>query len=210
MTGRPPRDPGAPLQTGPHPLATNIAVSPHHLASSAATEIMRHGGNAVDGAVAANAVLSVVLPDTCGPGGDLFALVHRPGDEMPRALNASGRAGSGAHASVLRKKGFHDMPTRSLWTITVPGCVDGWEALLIEAGSMSMADVLTPAIGLATLGFPTSPELATSLRRLWSVLEGQGSARALYPGGKPPPAGAILRRPRLAVTTGDVVPGGMV
>ena len=200
MTDRPPRDPGAPLETGPHPLVTNVAVSPHHLASTAAIEIMRYGGNAVDGAVAANAVLSVILPDTCGPGGDLFALIHRPGDEMPQALNASGRAGSGARASLLRAQGFHEIPTRSPWTVTVPGCVDGWEALLAEAGSMSMADVLAPAIDLAEHGFPSSPELATSLDRIQSLLEGQGSAPPLYPGGRPPTAGVILRRPRLAAT----------
>ena len=200
MTVDPPRDPAALLNTGTRDRSTHFAVSPHHLASNAATDIMGKGGNAVDGAIAANAVLSVVLPDTCGPGGDLFALIHIPGVRVPIALNASGRAGSGADAAALRAQGFDQLPPQSPWTITVPGCVDGWEALLSTHGSMSLAEVLAPAIGFAAGGFPTSFELAASLDRLQEALRGQGSAPPLYPDGKPPQPGATLRRPRLAST----------
>ncbi len=71
------------LSTSPTDGLRGIAVSPHHLASQTGVDILSSGGNAVDAAIAMNAVLGVVLPDTCGPGGDLFALVHQPGDDAP-------------------------------------------------------------------------------------------------------------------------------
>ena len=169
---------------------------------------MRRGGNAVDGAVAANAVLGVVLPDTCGPGGDLFALIHRPGDDMPRALNASGRAGSGVDASFLRSAQYDEIPMSSPWVITIPGCVDGWETLLAEEGSISLAEALGPAIDLATNGFPVSAELSMSLKRMQSDIQDQASAPPLYPNGRPPLPGDTLRRPRLADTLEAVAAGG--
>ena len=70
-----------------------VAVTPHHLATSTAIDVIAAGGNAVDGAIAANAMLGMVLPTTCGIGGDLFAIVHRPGMDRPEVLNASGRGG---------------------------------------------------------------------------------------------------------------------
>ena len=169
---------------------------------------MHNGGNAVDGAIAANAVLGVVLPDTCGPGGDLFALIHRPGDETPKALNASGMAGSGANAAVLRDRGFDEVPWRSPWTITVPGCVDGWEELLAREGTKSMVAVLTPAIELATEGFAVSAELSMALERERTLIREQGSSPPLYPSGVTPAAGDILRRPDLAQTLIDVARSG--
>ena len=82
-----------------------MAVTPHYLATAAALEILAAGGNAADAAVAANAVQGMVDPTTCGPGGDLFALVHRPGEAAPDALNASGRGGSGlGRRSAARRR----------------------------------------------------------------------------------------------------------
>ena len=200
MTAQPPRDQAAILDTGPLPYGTHVASSPHHLASDAATSVMKNGGNAADGAIAANAVLSVVSPDTCGPGGDLFALIYRPGDDVPRALNASGRAGSGAMASSLREAGLKEIPARSPWTITVPGCVDGWEALINAEGSLAIAEALAPAIDLAGNGFAASVELAESLRRLRPLLKDQESASTFYPEELPPKAGTMLKRPMMAAT----------
>ena len=110
------RPPQAVLSTGPTDSGVGIAVSPHHLASAAGIEILEAGGTAADAAIAVDAVLSVVAPDTCGPGGDLFALIHRPGDESPTTLNASGRAGSGVSADDLRDKGLGEIPYRSPWS----------------------------------------------------------------------------------------------
>jgi len=136
------------------------AVSPHYLASETAMDIMRTGGSAIDAAIAANAVLGVVLPSTCGPGGDLFALIHGPGFD----LNASGRAGSGASAERLRQEGHNWVPLHGLDSITVPGAVDGWIALHDRYGTIDMETILAPAIELAINGFPVSYEFSQSPR----------------------------------------------
>jgi gamma-glutamyltranspeptidase/glutathione hydrolase len=204
----PARSPEAQLHTSRRGPGGDFAISPHHLASRAALDVMAGGGNAVDGAVAANAVLGVVAPDTCGMGGDLFALIHRPGEERPLALNASGCAGSGTTAGDLRATGLDEIPFRSPWTITVPGCVDGWTALLERSGTLSMERVLEPAIRFAEEGFAVSPELASSLARMREVLQNQGSAPPLYPGGAAPRAGDVIRRPRLAQTMREVAAAG--
>lgn len=169
---------------------------------------MQGGGNAVDAAIAANAVLGVVAPDTCGPGGDLFAIVYEPGHPTPTALNASGRAGSGATAVAVRAAGHEVIPLRGPWTVTVPGCVDGWEALADRHGDLPLAQVLQPAIDLATHGFPVSEELAASLHRIKGMIGGRPSAAALYPEGRPPRPGTVLRRTDLAATLRAIADGG--
>ena len=143
----------------------DVAVTPHELATQAALEIMAAGGTAVDGAIAANATLAVVLPTTCGPGGDLFALVHTPGMGAPLALNASGRAGAGADAAELRAAGHQAMPLYGPHGITAPGCVDGWEALLNRFGALPLSEVLAPAIRAAA-AFPASAELSVDSPRV--------------------------------------------
>jgi gamma-glutamyltranspeptidase/glutathione hydrolase len=202
------RDTAAVLASGPLGQRAQVAVSPHHLASAAGAAIMAAGGNAVDGAIAVNAVLGVVLPDTCGPGGDLFALVYEPGKETPSALNASGRAGSGQHASVLRRAGYDRVPPRSRWSVTVPGCVDGWDLLLDRHGSLPLSELLAPAIDLAENGFPVSSELAQALADLHGAFAQQRSAGPLYPGDVPPGPGDVIRRPDLAQTLSALASGG--
>lgn len=171
-------------------------------------QVMAGGGNAVDAAVAANAVIGVVLPDTCGPGGDLFAIVHEPGTATPAALNASGRAGSGASASRLREGGLTEMPPRSPWTVTVPGCVDGWEALLSRFGTRSLGDLLDPAIALAAEGFAVAAELSASLASTESLISAEPSADSLYPDGRVPAPGEVIVRRDLAATLEAVARDG--
>jgi gamma-glutamyltranspeptidase/glutathione hydrolase len=175
-----------------------VAVSPHHLASDAALAVIRRGGSAADGAIAADAVLGVVLPTTCGIGGDLFAIVHRPGMERPDVLNGSGRGGSGLDAEELRAAGHTRMPLYDPHSVTVPGCVDGWFELAGRHGRITVAESLRPAIELATEGFAASPELAAALERIAGRIAGQPSAPALYPHGAPPAPGDRLQRPGLA------------
>ena len=191
---------GARLDTGAIGHRAAIAVSPHHLASQAGADIMSAGGSAVDGAIAVNAVLSVVLPDTCGPGGDLFALIHVPGEPIPEALNSSGRAGSGSRAADLRNAGHLEVPLRSPWSVTVPGCVDGWEALHERHGRLPLSQVLAPAVALARNGFAASLELSSSLHRIRPLIGTQPSAAPLYPGGQVPEPGDVIVRPALAQT----------
>ncbi len=197
--------------TGDRPLVATgpgaVAVTPHALATAAAIEVVADGGNAADAAVAANAVQGVVAPETCGIGGDLFALVWRPGDSWPRALNASGRAGSRVSAARLRASGHTEVPRHGAASVTVPGCVDGWEEVLTAAGTRPLARVLAPAIDAAA-GFPASPELCTALTSLRDELAGVPAAAALYPGGAPPAPGQVLARPGLARTLDAIAADG--
>src|SRR5215213_422568 len=135
-----------------------MVSSADHVATGAGVAMLRAGGSAADAAVAANAVLTVTWPQHCGPGGDLFALVHVPGEDEPAALNASGRAGSGAEPQRLRAAGETAMPRRGdVRAVTVPGCVDGWLALHERYGRLGLADVLEPARRLAADGCAACP-----------------------------------------------------
>jgi gamma-glutamyltranspeptidase/glutathione hydrolase len=142
-----------------------MVCSVDHLASQAGVSVLQRGGNAVDAAIATNAVLTVTTQHMCGLGGDLFALISQNGSR-PLALNASGRAGSGASASALRAEGHTQMPmTHDIRSVPVPGCVDGWLALHGRLGRLPLAEVLAPAIRYATDGFPPSPLLTGTLTR---------------------------------------------
>ena len=176
----------------------NVAVSPHHLATDAALEVMAAGGTAVDGAIAANAVLGMVLPDTCGIGGDLFAMVHTPGVDRPAVLNASGRAGSGVDAAAMRAAGRERIERADLEAVTVPGCVDGWIALSDRFGALPLSEVLAPAIRHGHDGFLVSRELSAALHGAAPTLA--GSSEHLYPDGSPPDPMATITRSDLATT----------
>jgi len=186
----------------------DAAVAPHRLSALAALEIMASGGNAVDGAVAANAVQGVVAPETCGVGGDLFALVHSPGEEMPAVLNASGRAGRGADARALRAAGYAAVPFNHPQAVTVPGCVEGWSELTRRFGRLQLARVLEPAIRHATEGFVVSDELAGSLEGLRETRAGPTAEAALFPVGITARPGDRIIRPELAATLETIASGG--
>jgi gamma-glutamyltranspeptidase / glutathione hydrolase len=133
-----------------------------HLAATAGLRMLGSGGTAADAAVAAAAVMAVTSPHMCGLGGDLFALVVSAGRE-PVALNASGRAGSGADPARLRAEGARELPfLHDVRSVTVPGCVDGLVALHERFATLPLADVLAPALRLAQGGFPVSPTLAAA------------------------------------------------
>lgn len=138
-------------------------------ATDAGLTLLDAGGSAADAAVAASAVLAVTTPHMCGMGGDLFALVHQ-GVGPPLALNASGRAGSGADPERLRAEGHTEMPFRGdVRAAPVPGCVDGWVALHAQCGRRPWAEVLAPALELAEGGFEPSPLLTLMLPLLGGV-----------------------------------------
>jgi gamma-glutamyltranspeptidase/glutathione hydrolase len=170
-----------------------MVAAADQVASRAGSLIFERGGNAVDAAIATNAAIAVTAPHLCGMGGDLFALIHTNGEVM--ALNASGRAGSGADAAALRAEGRSTMPFRhDIRTVTVPGCVDGWLALYQRFGSIDLVDILAPAIDLAEHGFPASPLLAGSVLRLDSA--GEVNLHELANQARRP--GALVRRPGVA------------
>ncbi|MDA0636886.1 gamma-glutamyltransferase [Nonomuraea sp. MCN248] len=186
-----------------------MVCSIDHLASAAGVTALDRGGSAADAAIAANAVLAVTSPHMCGLGGDLFALVHdgsapaggAPGGTV-RALNASGRAGSGADAGRLRGEGHRLMPHRlDVRSVPVPGCVDGWLALHARYGRLPLAELFAPAIRLARDGFPASPLLAPRVR---DVADRPGAADLA--GVRT--AGDRVRRPGVARALEAVAAGG--
>ncbi|HUG75300.1 MAG TPA: gamma-glutamyltransferase [Acidimicrobiia bacterium] len=198
----------SPADVSTHTTTGAVAVTPHHLATETAVRVMADGGTAVDALVAANAVLGMVLPTTCGIGGDLFAMVHRPGMDRPDVLNASGRAGEGADAARLRAAGHTTLDLRSGDTVTVPGCVDGWGALLGRHGTRPLADLLAPAIALGEDGFEVSAELSSDLGRIEGFVAHQAGAASLYPDGSVPAPGAMITRRDLADTLSGIAGDG--
>lgn len=197
-------------QDAPLPVAgRSTAYAPHGmvatsqpLASSAALEILRQGGNAFDAAVAASAVLSLVEPHMTGLGGDLFALFWSAEEGRLVGLDASGRAGSLATPERIRADGFEEMPYQSPQAVTVPGAIAGWEALVEQYGSLPLARVLEPAIRLAEEGFPVSPIIAEQWAAEEDLLLEDPGATATYlvDGERAPRAGEWFRNPDLATS----------
>ncbi|NND83973.1 MAG: gamma-glutamyltranspeptidase [Acidimicrobiia bacterium] len=173
----------------------DVAVAPHHLATSAAIGVFHAGGNAVDAAIAANAVQGVVAPETCGIGGDLFALVHIPGDPTPYALNSSGWAGSHNTPETV---GGTEMPLFGAHSVTIPGCVAGWTTLHERFGRLPFERLLNPARTLAEEGFFVSEEFKGAMERKGDQLLGQPIGAEVMPGGSTPALGSRIRRPSLA------------
>ncbi len=183
----------------------DIVVTSHELATQAGLDLLAKGGNAVDAAIGANAVLGVVAPETCGIGGDLFALVHVPGESSPRTLNASGWAGSNIQTSHLPGP---SIPTTDPASVTLPGCVKGWDWLVREMGSLPLSTVLAPAVGYAEDGFPASVELSRAFDSRAEQLQPQLAAKPFYRSGQMPQPGALIRRPDLAETLGRIATEG--
>lgn len=181
-----------------------VAATADQVATQAAMAMFDRQGNAVDAALAANAALAVTAPHLCGMGGDLFALVRTPDGEVA-ALNASGRAGSGADADAMRAERHVDMPMRhDIRTVTVPGCVDGWVALHERFGRLDLATILAPAARLAADGFAASPLLVGSL----GSLDGRGRDQLAELAEQATTAGARVRRPGVAVVLQAIAAGG--
>lgn len=179
------------------------------LASEAALRILRQGGNAFDAAVAASAVLSLVEPHMTNVGGDLFALAWSAEEEGLVGLDASGRAGALMTPERIEADGFDDVPYRGAGSVTVPGAVAGWEALVEGYGNLSLAEVLAPAIEYAETGFPVSPIIARQWGNLVGVLERDEGAAATYLiEGEAPEAGTWFRNPDLAATLRMIAEGG--
>ncbi len=187
----------------------NAIVSPHRLSAAAGQRVLLAGGNAVDAAIAVVAAQGVVAPETCGLGGDLFAIIHRPGWPEPRTLNSSGRAGSNVDPAAMRSSGLTSIPLDHPAVVTVPGCVDGLLTLSKDLGSLPLGDVLQPAIELAAGGFEVSTEQARAFARQAGVYGGHPAVADFYPGGSSASKGDLVTRPALAstlrrlATTGD-------
>jgi gamma-glutamyltranspeptidase/glutathione hydrolase len=186
-----------------------MAATSQPLATAAAIEVLRRGGNAVDAALAANAVLGVVEPMSCGIGGDLFAIVWDARNKKLYGLNASGRAPYAATLELFASRGLKEIPTYGPLSWSVPGCVDGWEELRRRFGSRTLAELLAPAIAYAEEGFPVSEIIAADWHKAAPELARIPTSAACYlPGGAAPQTGAVFRNPDLARSLRTLAQGG--
>jgi gamma-glutamyltranspeptidase/glutathione hydrolase len=173
-----------------------IVCSSQPLASFAGVDILKGGGNAIDAAICANAMLSVVEPMMCGPGGDLFAIVWNEKERRLFGLNASGRSPYDWTIQQAEALGLKEIPAHSPLSWSVPGCVSGWSALQKRMGRLNLAQVLEPAIFYTREGFPVSPVIATS----WSFgsIGNPALTKTFMPDGKAVRFGDIFKNPDLA------------
>ncbi|HYW32146.1 MAG TPA: gamma-glutamyltransferase [Gemmatimonas sp.] len=176
-----------------------VVASESVLASQVGAAILERGGNAVDAAVAMNAMMGLIAPMNDGIGGDLFAIVYEAKSGKLYGLNASGWAPKALTAEYLRAKGRTSVPSRGIDAATVPGAVNGWEKLLVRFGRKRFADVLAPAIDYAEAGFPVGEVVSVYWKDSKGVLEDDApTAKTFLPGGAVPKAGDIFRNPELA------------
>src|SRR5690606_38326111 len=163
-----------------------MCAASHPLASLHAVDVMSRGGNAVDAAVTASAVLCVAEPHMTGIGGDCFAMVARA-DGTVIGLNASGRAALAADAGWLARSGLSEIDYHSIHAVTVPGAVDGWARLLDAHGTIDLAEALAPAIRLAEDGVVVAPRVASDWARHVELLaRDEGGRMHLLRDGKAP------------------------
>jgi gamma-glutamyltranspeptidase/glutathione hydrolase len=176
-----------------------MAATSQPLATATAIRILQQGGNAVDAAIAANAVLGVVEPMSCGVGGDLFAIVWDARSKKLVGVNASGRAPAAATLDFFKAKELRAIPTYGPLSWSVPGCVDGWDQLRRRFGTKPLSELLEPAIAYAENGFPVSEIIAADWRAAEpSLSKIATSASCFLPGGHAPEPGSVFRNPALA------------
>lgn len=178
-----------------------IVAASQPLAAKAGAEVLDRGGNAIDAAIAANAVLGVVEPHMNGVGGDLFAIVYEAGTGKLHGLNASGWAPTGLTPGLLAERGFTRMPNNGIFSVTVPGAVAGWEALRARFGTMPFSDLLSSAIWYAENGYPVSEVIAGEWAEAERKLSATPEAKSTYfLGDRSPRFGEVFRNPNLAAT----------
>jgi len=188
---------------------TGIVATESPLASKAGAAILERGGNAVDAAIAAHAVMTVVAPMWNGIGGDLFAIVYDAKTKKYYGLNASGWAPAEQSIERLRQKGLREMPAYGIEPVTVPGAVDGWQKLLDRFGKKKMSEVLAPAIQVAEDGYPVTEWIAMHFAADVDLLqENEVAARTFLISDRAPRTGEILRNPDLAWSLQQIAQGG--
>jgi len=189
--------------------ASGMATTSQPLATQVALDILKRGGNAIDAAIAANAVLGVVEPTGCGIGGDLFALIWSAERDKLYGLNASGRSPRSLKLEYFKDNGYDVIPPFGPLPVSVPGCVDGWFEMHEMFGRLSIREILQPAINYARNGFPVTELIAFYLERNTQILAEYPNIKSVYmPGGKCPSKGEIFKNPLLANTLEKIVKGG--
>ena len=185
-----------------------MAATSHPLASLAAIEALRAGGNAADAAVTAVAVLCVVEPQMTGIGGDCFCMLQAPGQPV-WGYNGSGRAGARASLEALMARGISAIAGDSIHAVTVPGAIDAWAAILDAHGSFSLDRALAPAIHYAERGFPVAARIAWDwAREVGKLRADAGAARHFLFDGLAPAEGDVVKLPALARTLRTIAAKG--
>ncbi len=188
-----------------------IAATSQVQASQSAAQILARGGSAVDAAIAANAVLAVLEPMQCGPGGDLFVLHREAATGELTGLNASGPAPEALSPEYLAAHGFDSMPQEGIHSVTVPGAVEGWGTIHARFGKLPWKALFHDAIAFAAEGFPVAGMIA----EVWAdplglakIQANTATARIFLPGGKPPREGDLFRNPDMARAFGLIAEEG--
>ena len=191
-------------------LATSaMAATSQPLATQVALDVMKSGGNAIDAAIAANALLGLVEPTGNGIGGDLFAIVWHAETEKLYGLNASGRSPQSLSRQWFIDQGYTSIPSHGPLPVSVPGTVDGWYMLHDRFGRLPMPKLLQPTIDYAEKGFPVSQLIAYYWQRSVAILEKwPGVVDQFTKNGRAPAEGDIWRNPGLASTLKALAKGG--
>lgn len=175
-------------------FATNgMCATSHPLAAKAAVSILESGGNAVDAAIAGAVLLGLCEPQMTGIGGDCFALISKPGEDVV-AVNGSGRAAAGMNAASLREAGHKTVPLGTPDAVTIPGAIDAFCHMSETWGKLGLADSLAPAIRYMDSGVPIAPRVAFDLQSGCERLTGYGRTHFLL-NGKTPQTGDIFALP---------------
>src|SRR5215510_10012484 len=186
-----------------------IVAAESPLAAQAGVRILEHGGNAVDAAIATNAMMGVVEPMMNGVGGDLFAIVYDAKANKLFGLNASGWAPKGLTIEYLQKQGLRSMPQQGVNSITVPGAVDGWQRLADKFGRKKLVEDLAAAIQTAKDGFPvpewTAAYWATELDKLRAD---ENAFKVFLPNDRPPKVGDVFQNGDLASSLEQIAQHG--
>ncbi len=187
-------------------IAVNgMAATSHPLATQTAISVLRNGGNAIDAAIAANAVLGLVEPTGCGIGGDLFAIVWSAEEQKLFGLNSSGPAPQNISIQKLKDRGINKIPPYGALPVTVPGAVAGWSALHKRFGNLEFQMLFEDAINYAEKGFPLSELIAYYIKRSSEVFKSYENFEEIWmPNGKTPEKGEIFKNPKLADNYRDI------
>src|SRR5690348_17581278 len=198
------------IQTRSMVISRNgIVAAESPLAAQAGVRILEQGGNAVDAAIATNAMMGVVEPMMNGIGGDLFAIVYDAKGNKLYGLNASGWAPKGLTIEYLQKQGIRSMPQQGVNAITVPGAVDGWQKLADTLGRKKLAEDLAAAIRTAQDGFPVPEWDAAYWAEEVNLLRTDDAATSLYlPGDRAPKVGEVFKNPDLALSLEQIAEHG--
>jgi gamma-glutamyltranspeptidase/glutathione hydrolase len=191
-------------------LARNgMAATSQPLATQVALDILKKGGSAMDAAIAANAVLGLVEPASCGIGGDIFAIVWDAKEEKLYGFNGSGRSPQTLTIDYFMGKDLKYVPLHGPLPVSVPGCVDGWFAMHRKFGKLSMQELLQPAINYGREGFPVSEVIAYEMASNYEGMEKlPGFAETYLPNGRPPKKGEVFKNPALSNTYEMIAKGG--